>query len=253
MNSDGTTPRTSLSTNGSSPHLLTSGTTKLARSLPVPTNSRPFPALIGRAPWRCSAKPCAPTFESSTTAGSWQRPSPWSKISTNPTFANFDGHPVSPTTSPAPQECSWTNSPNADSCCTTSSTTPQPEADLDEKLTFTPALFNAAGLVVTGPQLMALEIMERIDHRPRDAAAIPSTIAEGQYLAETAITRCHEERRSSVYLNLQLDDDSPGLSLDAAVPQSQEPGTIVIFRNQPPVAGTTAQVFLPPGVTLPNR
>jgi hypothetical protein len=94
--------------------------------------------------------------------------------------------------------------------------------------------------------------MERMDHRSRDVAAIPSTIEEGQYLAEELVTRCHEERRSYVYLNLQLADDSPGLYPDVALSNRNAPGTIVVFRNQPPVAGTTAQVTPPPGVTLPT-
>jgi hypothetical protein len=51
----------------------------------------------------------------------------------------------------------------------------------------------------------------QLDHRSRDVAAIPSTIEESQYLAEEIVTRCHEDRRSYVYLNLQLADDSPDL------------------------------------------
>ena len=126
------------------------------------------------------------------------------------------------------------------------------EADLDEMLTYLPAIFRAAGLLVVGPQLLALEIMERMDRRSRDVAAIPSTIEEAQYLAEELVTRCHDERRSYVYLNLQLSDDSPGLSLDVALSKRNAPGTIVVFRNQPPVAGTIARVYPPPGVTLPT-
>ena len=126
------------------------------------------------------------------------------------------------------------------------------EADLGEMLTYLPEVFRAAGLLVVGPQLVALDVMERMDHRSRDVAAIPSTIEEGQYLAEELVTRCHEERRSYVYLNLQLADDSPGLYLDVALSNRNAPGTIVVFRNQPPVAGTTAQVTPPPGVTLPT-
>ena len=91
-----------------------------------------------------------------------------------------------------------------------------------------------------------------MDHRSKDVAAIPSRIEEGQYLAEELVTRCHDERRSYVYLNLQLADDSPGLSLDVALANTNAPGTLVVFRNEPPAVGTTAQVAPPPGVTLPT-
>jgi hypothetical protein len=43
-----------------------------------------------------------------------------------------------------------------------------------------------------------------------------------------------------------------GLYPDVALSNRNAPGTIVVFRNQPPVAGTTAQVTPPPGVTLPT-
>jgi hypothetical protein len=66
------------------------------------------------------------------------------------------------------------------------------------------------------------------------------------------IQRCHQERRSSVYLNLDLDDDAPGLSLDVALSQSNTPETIVVLRNQPPSIGSVAQIAPPLGVTLPR-
>ena len=128
----------------------------------------------------------------------------------------------------------------------------QSEADLGEMLTYVPKVFRAAGLLVVGPQLMALEVMEQLDHQERDVAAIPSAIEEGQYLAEEFITRCHQNRQSYVYLNLQLADDSPGLSLDVALSNTDTPGTVVVFRNQPPAAGTTVEVSPPPGVTMPT-
>ena len=128
----------------------------------------------------------------------------------------------------------------------------QAEANLDEMLTYVPAVFDAAGLLVTGPQLIALELMQRADHRPRDVTMIPLYREEGHDVADGLIARCHQERRSSVYLNLDLDDDTPGLSLDVAMSQSNTPGTIVVFRDQVPVGGSTAQIAPPPGVTLPQ-
>jgi len=106
----------------------------------------------------------------------------------------------------------------------------QPEAELDEKLTYIPAVFEAAGLFVTVPLY-------------RD---------EGHERADELIARCHRERRSSVYLNLDVDDDSPALSLDVALSQSNSVGTIVVFRDQPPVAGSVARLAPPPGVRLPE-
>jgi hypothetical protein len=128
----------------------------------------------------------------------------------------------------------------------------QPEAELDEKLTYIPPVFQAAGLLVTGPQLVALELMQRVDHQPRDITAIPSYRAEGHEVADLLITRCHQDRRSSVYLNLDLAGDTPGLSLDVALSPAQAPGTIVVFRDQPPAAGSFAHLASPPGVVLPE-
>jgi hypothetical protein len=126
------------------------------------------------------------------------------------------------------------------------------ELQLAEQLTYLPAIFGAAGLHVTGPQLMALEVMAEIDHLSKDVAAIPRYRAEGHAMADQLITRCHQERRSSVYLNRDLDDDTPALSLDVALSQVNTPGAIVVFRNQPPALHSTAQLAPPPGVRLPD-
>lgn len=128
----------------------------------------------------------------------------------------------------------------------------QTEDRLEEALTWLPQVFDAAGLMTVGPQLMALEVMEKIENRPRDVAAIPQFLAEGHDLADQLITRCHREQRHSVYLNLDRADDGPGLSLDAALSAAGTPGAVVVFRNQPPIEGTTAQIAPPPGVTLPT-
>ena len=110
----------------------------------------------------------------------------------------------------------------------------------------------AAGLLVTGPQLMALELIERDNEQIRDAAALARYRDEGHHVANMMIERCHRERRHSAYLNLDLDDDAPGLPLDVALSQASTPGKIVVFRNQPPSAGSMAQVALPPGVEMPT-
>lgn len=128
----------------------------------------------------------------------------------------------------------------------------QSEALIGQTLTYVPAVFQVAGFLVTGPQLMALELMQKADHRPRDVAAIPRYRTEGHHVANRLISRCHEERRSSVYLNLDLDDDAPGLSLHVALSQGGTPKTIVVFRDASPQVGSVARLAPPPGIRLPG-
>lgn len=119
---------------------------------------------------------------------------------------------------------------------------------LEMMLTYLPAIFQAAGLLVTGPQLMALEILDKFEGRTRDVSGIPYAVTEGLHVAGRLVTRCHEERRPSVWLNVDSDDESPGLPLDVPLSAVGSPGAIVVFRNQPPVDGTTAQLYLPPEI-----
>jgi len=126
------------------------------------------------------------------------------------------------------------------------------ENDLPVMLTYIPAIFRAAGMLVTGPQLQALEIMEHFG-KTKDIAAMPPYIGEGNKVADEVIRLCHQDRRSYVYLNLELmEADSAGISFDVALSKANEPGVVVVYRNQPPVAGTTAQVISPPGVSFPS-
>lgn len=119
---------------------------------------------------------------------------------------------------------------------------------LEMMLTYLPAFYQAAGLLVTGPQLMALEILDKLETRGRDNAGIPYAIKEGLDVAERLIMRCHEDKRPSVWLNVDADDESPGLPLDVPLSLIGSSGAIVIFRNQPPVDGSTAQLYLPPEI-----
>ncbi|WNG88514.1 hypothetical protein C6A87_004530 [Mycobacterium sp. ITM-2016-00317] len=114
------------------------------------------------------------------------------------------------------------------------------------------AFLRAAGLLVTGPQLMTLQLMQRDGVPIRDAATVARYRDEGHFLADRMIERCHVERLHSAYVNIDLDDDTPGLALDVALSQASNPGTIVVFRSQPPRVGSVAQIAVPPGVTLPN-
>jgi hypothetical protein len=125
-------------------------------------------------------------------------------------------------------------------------------ADLPMMLTYVPAIYQAAGLSVVGPQLMALAVMKD-KGKEHDVAAIPAYIAEGKEVADYLVTRLQQDRISYVFLNLELAEaESAGVSFNVALSNAQQPGTIVVFRQQPPVAGTTSQLFLPPGITLPQ-
>lgn len=126
------------------------------------------------------------------------------------------------------------------------------EANLAEVLTYMPQMFQAAGLVITGPQLMAVELMEHADNRPRDLGMIAAYRREGNDVADDLIAIWHQQRKSSVYLNMDFDDDAPALSMDVALSQRNTPGTLVVFRNQLPVAGTKSELTMPPGIELPD-
>ncbi len=66
------------------------------------------------------------------------------------------------------------------------------------------------------------------------------------------VLRCHRERRSYVYLNIEFDDGTPGLPLRTALAQREAERTIVVFRNEPPIVGSELIVVPPPGITLPR-
>ena len=124
-------------------------------------------------------------------------------------------------------------------------------ADLVEVLTYMPQLFEAAGLAVTGPQLMAGELMEH-DNLPKDIERIPEYRDRGHAAADELVSTWHRERKSSVYLNMDFDDDTPALSMDVALSQCDKPRTFVVFRNQLPAPGTKSNIWPPAGMELPN-
>lgn len=121
--------------------------------------------------------------------------------------------------------------------------------DADSHVLFTvlTQVFGAAGLFVTGPQVMALYLMEQAG-QPCDVDAIPLYRAEGQLLADGLIERCHRERRSSLYLHVDIDDTAPEGALDAALLRGRTPGALVVYRSEAPVKGSVAKVSMPPGI-----
>ena len=134
----------------------------------------------------------------------------------------------------------------------------QPDENLAVMLEYLPGVFQAAGLAVIGPQLAAVEFLKREEgHPPANMAAIQRYRDEGHALANELIVQWHQQRRSSVYLNLDRDDDLPGLALDAALSRDGVPGMIIVFRELPPAEGSVAEfrppeeMVLPPG--MPGR
>jgi len=126
------------------------------------------------------------------------------------------------------------------------------EANLAITLEYLPSVFRAAGLAVVGPQLAALALFtQETGQPPADIAEIQRFRDDGHAIADDVIGRWHQERQSSMYLNIDLDDGLPGLALDVAVSQRKLPGTAVVLRNTPPTEGSEAYFFPPPGVRMP--
>ncbi|WP_246228824.1 hypothetical protein [Mycolicibacterium psychrotolerans] len=67
----------------------------------------------------------------------------------------------------------------------------QPAARVLDVLAVVSAVFQAAGLMVTGPVLMAIELMKRDNNQSRDAAALAEYRNEGHFVADKLVERCH--------------------------------------------------------------
>jgi hypothetical protein len=108
--------------------------------------------------------------------------------------------------------------------------------------------FGAAGLLVTGPQVEALAIMEH-EGVPPDTNAMAPFLSEGVKLAESLVERCQEERRGYVFLNFEpTEGESLGTSFDVALRMRTKPGVIAAFRSEPPTPGTNVTLWPPEGV-----
>jgi hypothetical protein len=129
----------------------------------------------------------------------------------------------------------------------------QPDDNLAVMLEYLPGVFQAAGLAVIGPQLAAVELLKQAEgHPPADMAAIQRYRDDGYAIANELIKQWHQERRSSVYLNLDRDDELPGLALDAALSRDGVPGMIIVFRELPPAEGSVADFSPPEGLVMPD-
>lgn len=128
----------------------------------------------------------------------------------------------------------------------------QGDTDLAQTLAHLPGVFRAAGFGAIGPQVVAAHMLQEAEGQPpADISAIQRYREEGHAVADDVISRWHRERQSSVYLNLDLDDDLPALSLDVALSQQGRPGTAVVFRDRPPAEGAEAHFMPPPGLVPP--
>ena len=128
----------------------------------------------------------------------------------------------------------------------------QGPANLATMLEYLRPVFQAAGFAVVGPQLAALAFLTQAEGQPpADIREIQRYRDDGHAVADEVVARWHQERQASVYLNIDLDDDLPGLPLDVALSQQRTPGTAVVFRNSPPAEGSEASFVPPPGVTMP--
>jgi hypothetical protein len=125
-------------------------------------------------------------------------------------------------------------------------------ANLQTMVDYLPEVFMAAGLAVVGPQLADRQLMRQIETEPsEDLTAIKPYLAEGQMMADEVVARWHQDRRSSAYLNLDFNDDSPALPLDVALSPAGQPATIVVWREEPPTLDSKAHFIPPPEVRLP--
>ena len=125
------------------------------------------------------------------------------------------------------------------------------QANLAEVLIYMPQLFETAGLAVTGPQLMAADLMVQEDV-PLEIWRIPEYRDRGHAAADEVVSIWHRERRSSFYLNMDFDDDMPALSMDVALSACDDPTAIVVFRQLLPLPGTKSQISMPQGIELPD-
>lgn len=96
-----------------------------------------------------------------------------------------------------------------------------------------------------------LTATENEGRAPDDIRDIRRYREDGHAVADSLIARWHRERQSSVYLNIDFDDDLPGLDLSVALSPQATPGTALVFRNGPPAEGSEAYFVPPPGVRMP--
>jgi hypothetical protein len=104
-----------------------------------------------------------------------------------------------------------------------------------------PNLFGAAGLIYICPHELALKLPEGVHVEP-SLANLRFLVAEARDIAGRLAKECVEQGKHFAYLELDYDEGS----LATVNGLAASPGSIQIFRNLAPTAGSTIQVVLVP-------
>jgi hypothetical protein len=105
---------------------------------------------------------------------------------------------------------------------------------LQRPLWLYPNLFQSAGIVYICPHALARELPEGKQVEPSLANLRP-LVAEGRVIAGSLAEKCTELDKHFVYLELDFDEGC----LSAVSSLTAGPGTIKMFRNTAPIAGST--------------
>lgn len=119
---------------------------------------------------------------------------------------------------------------------------------LERPLELFPSLYRAAGIVYLCPHVVALDLPEG-QEAPRTLQGLRPMIAASRLVAATVAEAVNETGRGHIcFLEADFDEGS----LDAVRGMTPEPGTIEIFRNQPPLPGTKIELRINRAQHVPN-
>lgn len=104
--------------------------------------------------------------------------------------------------------------------------------------------FNTAGLNYVCPQMVAQMLMRSDGVEPDELQiSLPRYMDEARLLATRAAAGWQSSFDHFVYLDTDGDDESLRIPLSAA----QQPGVLLVFRDEAPVKGSRIRVVDPPG------
>jgi hypothetical protein len=123
-------------------------------------------------------------------------------------------------------------------------------AELPTALQVIQLWFGAAGMLVVSPQILARELLEKSGQPDHTVAHY---LPDAREVADVLIRRCHEDRRSCVFANIEpIEAEGTETSVEAALETRGQPGVITVFRKESPEPGTSANLWSPAGVALPG-